>query len=149
MTLNGVYEKFIKYMISRLGNNNIQSVKNEMEGRSLRQLPLETLPKMDEELTHALQWNVTSMSRSVSQTPERNQSLNFASVPRDSSSSLGSVGSDAFKDCIEALNLIIGDISTKTSPQENNDEVQIGGGRPKKGVKFNKEIEPPILELLY
>uniref|UniRef100_A0A0N5C1E3 WS_DGAT_C domain-containing protein n=1 Tax=Strongyloides papillosus TaxID=174720 RepID=A0A0N5C1E3_STREA len=54
-----VYERFIEYLISRLGDNKsqvsdpiIQYVKNEVEGRSIRQLPLETLSKMDKELTH-------------------------------------------------------------------------------------------------
>uniref|UniRef100_A0A0N5BC72 Homeobox domain-containing protein n=1 Tax=Strongyloides papillosus TaxID=174720 RepID=A0A0N5BC72_STREA len=99
ITINGVYESFIKYMISELSDN-------------------------------------------------RNQSLNFASVPRDSSSSPGSVGSDVFKDCIDALDLIIGDGSGTTSSQESQEEVQLGG-RPKKRIKYNKEIELPILELLY
>uniref|UniRef100_A0A0N5CAW1 Homeobox domain-containing protein n=1 Tax=Strongyloides papillosus TaxID=174720 RepID=A0A0N5CAW1_STREA len=99
MTINGMYESFIKYMISELSDN-------------------------------------------------RNQSLNFGSVPIDSSNSSGSVGSDVFKDCIGALDSIIGDGSGTTSSQESQEEVQLSG-RPKKRTKYNKEIELPILELLY
>uniref|UniRef100_A0A0N5C139 Non-specific serine/threonine protein kinase n=1 Tax=Strongyloides papillosus TaxID=174720 RepID=A0A0N5C139_STREA len=153
MTPDVVYEEFIKYMISRLGNNNsqvpdpiIQYVKNEMEGRSFKQLPSETLSIMDRELTHARQWNITSMSRSASQSPKR--SISFASDPRDSSTSSGGVGSDVFQECIAVLDSIIDGVSGTTSSQKSHKEIQ-QGGRAKEGVIYDKEIELPMHELLY
>uniref|UniRef100_A0A0N5C369 MAGE domain-containing protein n=1 Tax=Strongyloides papillosus TaxID=174720 RepID=A0A0N5C369_STREA len=153
MTPDVVYEKFIKYMISRLGNNNsqvpdpiIQYVRNEMEGRSFEQLPLETLFKMDRELTHARQWNITSMSRNLSQAPER--SLNFASDPKDISSSSGGVGSDVFQECIAVLDSIIDGGSSTTSSHKGRKEVQ-QGGRPKERIIYDKEIGLSMLKGSY
>uniref|UniRef100_A0A0N5C9B9 Homeobox domain-containing protein n=1 Tax=Strongyloides papillosus TaxID=174720 RepID=A0A0N5C9B9_STREA len=152
---DGVYENFIKYLISRVGGKEsqlsdeiVQYVKKEAKGCPIRQLPLEILTKMDEKLTHALQSNVTSMSEVVPPTPQRNHSLSFASVPRDNSISPRGVEPDDLKLCINDLESIIGDGLTTSSSQENHAEIHLGA-RPKKRVKYDKKVELPILERWY
>uniref|UniRef100_A0A0K0FZY5 Homeobox domain-containing protein n=1 Tax=Strongyloides venezuelensis TaxID=75913 RepID=A0A0K0FZY5_STRVS len=152
---DGVYENFIKYLISRMSDKKsqlrdeiIQYVRNEAKGCPIRQLPLETLTKMDEKLTHALQLNVTSMSEIVSPTPQKDCSLSIASVPRDNSISPRGVEPDDLKLCIDDLESIIGDSLTTSSSQENHKVVRLDA-KPKKRVKYDKKVELPILEKWY
>uniref|UniRef100_A0A0N5BEC9 Homeobox domain-containing protein n=1 Tax=Strongyloides papillosus TaxID=174720 RepID=A0A0N5BEC9_STREA len=153
--VEGVYKNIIKYLLSRVDDKEgqlpdsiIQYIRYEAEGYTIKQLPLETLSKMYEGLAHALKSDVTSMSLNVALTPDRDNTLNFASVPRDDSISPRGVDSDTLKQCIDALDIIIGDGSPLSSSQENHDEVELGA-RSKKRVKYSKEIELPILERWY
>uniref|UniRef100_A0A0K0F389 CNOT1_CAF1_bind domain-containing protein n=1 Tax=Strongyloides venezuelensis TaxID=75913 RepID=A0A0K0F389_STRVS len=124
MKTNGVYERIIKHLISRISDNNgqmsnptIQVAKNEFEGHSSRGLPSDNLFNMDE-TARARHWNNTSMSGRFLQVPERDLTRNFASGPQQNTASLDHLESDAFKDHIEALDSIIRDFSTKT-PSHN------------------------------
>uniref|UniRef100_A0A0N5BPK4 Homeobox domain-containing protein n=1 Tax=Strongyloides papillosus TaxID=174720 RepID=A0A0N5BPK4_STREA len=92
-----VYDSLIKYLLSKMGDETSQSrdpliqyITNVVKGCPIRQLPLETLIKVDEKLTHALQSSVRSMSEGVPQLPNKDNSLNLSSVPGNSIDNGGS-----------------------------------------------------------
>uniref|UniRef100_A0A0K0G136 Homeobox domain-containing protein n=1 Tax=Strongyloides venezuelensis TaxID=75913 RepID=A0A0K0G136_STRVS len=99
-----VYESFIKYLLSKMGDNKSQStdpviqfVTNVVKCCPIRQLPLETLIQVDEKLTHALQSNVRSMSGDVAPPPDKDNNLNLSSVARDTICSGGNSSLSSYK----------------------------------------------------
>uniref|UniRef100_A0A0K0F211 Homeobox domain-containing protein n=1 Tax=Strongyloides venezuelensis TaxID=75913 RepID=A0A0K0F211_STRVS len=153
--VEGVYKNIINYLLSRVDDKEnqlpdaiIQYKRYEAEGCPIRQLPLETLSRMDQELSHAFKSSVTSMSKNDALTSDKDNSLNFASVPRDDSTSPLDIDSGIFQYYISTLDSIIEDFSSSSSSEENQEEVQLDARR-KRRVKYDKEIELPILERWY
>uniref|UniRef100_A0A0K0FSD9 NAM-associated domain-containing protein n=1 Tax=Strongyloides venezuelensis TaxID=75913 RepID=A0A0K0FSD9_STRVS len=101
----------------QISNPTIQVTKNEFEGHSSRGLPFDSLLNMDE-IARARHWNNTSTSRRILQVPEMGLTRNLASGPQQNRTSHDHLGSNAFKDHVEALDSIIRGLSNKT-PSHN------------------------------
>uniref|UniRef100_A0A0K0FNF3 Homeobox domain-containing protein n=1 Tax=Strongyloides venezuelensis TaxID=75913 RepID=A0A0K0FNF3_STRVS len=151
-----VYENSVQYLLSKtddvksqLPDINIQYLANEVNGRSIRYLPLKTLLQMDEEITHALQSRVKSISRDGTPPLNKDDSINFPSLPRDSIDSYVGTAHEELGINIDELLVISGGSSTPSPSKEAHEKVPPSMRTNRRRAIRYKEEEVAFLEDWY